>query len=191
MTGRLRPPGWIAAAALVVLVALTVQVVLGDGIVVVDQHVRNWLLTHRVVDLEQACRFLTDVVSPPVDVAVLLLLGLWWRRLPAAVVTVAALAVAVLSLKYGVQRPNPDSGLSAQAFPSGHTASALACAGAAVQLAPVSARRRRSLWLAVGGLTTAVAAALLYMNVHWLSDVIGGAAVATLVLWLTPRVTGR
>lgn len=191
VTGRLRPPGWLAAVALVVVVALTAQVVADVGIVVVDRHVRDWVLGHRVADLQQVCRFFTDVISPPVDVAVLLVLGAWWRRLPAAIVTVAALAAGVLSLKYGVGRPNPDSALSSQAFPSGHTASVLACAGTIVALTPVSGRLRKVLWVAVGCLTTVIAAALVYMNVHWLSDVIAGAAVAVLVLWFTPRVTGR
>jgi membrane-associated phospholipid phosphatase len=74
------------------------------------------------------------------------------------------------------------------AYPSGHTATALVCTGTlAVLFARRHAPYRRGLTLAVTGWTTLVAWSLLWLHYHWLSDVLGGALLGVLLLWLLYR----
>lgn len=57
-----------------------------------------------------------------------------------------------------------------QSFPSGHATTAFAAAAALVRAAPA----RRRLWL---GVATGVAASRVLLNAHFVSDVLGGAAL--------------
>ena len=79
----------------------------------------------------------------------------------------------VLSLKVTVRQPRPD-GSSGFAFPSGHAAMAFATA-------TVIQRHHGILWaLPTYALATYVATSRLHDNVHYLSDVVFGAAVGTI-----------
>jgi membrane-associated phospholipid phosphatase len=70
----------------------------------------------------------------------------------------------------------PSSGFS---FPSGHTAAAAAVWAAVVLVLGRGRPLRVKAWLAAGaaGITVAVAASRVLLGVHWLTDVIGGAAL--------------
>ena len=70
----------------------------------------------------------------------------------------------------------PSSGFS---FPSGHTAAAAATWAAVVLVVGRGRPLRVKAWLAAGAalLTVAVAASRVLLGVHWLTDVIGGAAL--------------
>jgi undecaprenyl-diphosphatase len=105
------------------------------------------------------------------------------------------MAAIVVVVKYTVDRPPPVpvEGSESASFPSGHTAAALVCFGA---LALLLAHRRpdwqRQLLVGVAAVTPAVAAALVYANYHWLSDVVasialGVALLVPLQLWLRAR----
>jgi membrane-associated phospholipid phosphatase len=70
----------------------------------------------------------------------------------------------------------PSSGFS---FPSGHTAAAAATWAAVALVVGRGRPPRVKAWLAAGaaGITVAVAASRVLLGVHWLTDVIGGAAL--------------
>jgi undecaprenyl-diphosphatase len=141
---------------------------------------------------------ITTVANPPVTMALLLTVAaLWaiWSRTTWPVVgaapAVVALTVTVLAGKWLLARPGPPGSDPVDilgAYPSGHTATALVCTGT---LAVLVARRhpqyRRGLTLAVAGWTTLVAWSLLWLHFHWLCDVLGGALLAALLLWLLYR----
>lgn len=141
---------------------------------------------------------ITAVANPPVTVALLLTVAaLWaiWLRTPwsvlAAAPAVAVLTVTVLLGKWLLARPGPPGSDPVHifgAYPSGHTATALVCTGT---LAVLVTRRhpqyRRGLTLAVTGWTTLVAWSLLWLHFHWLCDVLGGALLGALLLWLLYR----
>ena len=141
---------------------------------------------------------ITTVANPPVTMALLLtVVAFWaiWSRTPwpvvAAAPAVVALTVTVLVGKWLLARPGPPGSDPVDilgAYPSGHTATALVCTGT---LAVLVARRhpqyRRGLTLAVAGWTTLVAWSLLWLHFHWFCDVLGGALLAALLLWLLYR----
>lgn len=139
-----------------------------------------------------------DIGTPAVCVAVVLLLAvaLWvrTRRIGPLIMTASATALLTLTVLLGkglIPRPLPgfaevvgDRG----AYPSGHTATALVCAGLLAEL--VSQARpalRRRAWLAVAAWTVLVAAGLLWLHFHWLSDVVGSMLLGSLILWLLLR----
>jgi membrane-associated phospholipid phosphatase len=103
-----------------------------------------------------------------------------WRPLAVAVGAGAALA-AVIPLKIWVGRPGPAQLVLGNAnlgfFPSGHTADAMLCYGAAALL--LGGWVLRTAWArwAAGvvavGLVTGTIFGLLWSNYHWVSDVVG------------------
>jgi undecaprenyl-diphosphatase len=106
----------------------------------------------------------------------------------AAAPAVVSLTVTVLAGKWLLARPGPPGSEPVDilgAYPSGHTATALVCTGTlAVLLARRYPQYRRGLTLAVTGWTTLVAWSLLWLHFHWLCDVLGGALLGALPLWL-------
>lgn len=141
---------------------------------------------------------ITMVANPPLTMALLLAaVALWAIRsrtlwpVVAAAPAVVGLTVTVLVGKWLLARPGPPGSDPVDilgAYPSGHTASALVCTGT---LAVLFARRhppyRRGLTIAVTGWTTLVAWSLLWLHFHWLNDVLGGALLGALLLWLLYR----
>ena len=138
------------------------------------------------------------VANPAITMALLLTVVALWAirsRTPwpvlAAAPALASLTVTVLFGKWMLARPGPPGSHPVHflgAYPSGHTATALVCTGT---LAVLVARRhpqcRRGLTLAVTGWTTLVAWSLLWLHFHWLCDVLGGALLGALLLWLLYR----
>ena len=139
-----------------------------------------------------------DLATPAVGVAVVLLLAAWlswrWRdRAPlvVAVPAVVLLTTTVLLGKAVIDRPSPgfttvlDHGGS---YPSGHTATALVCAGVLAEVVSrLRPHRRRAAWTAAAVWTLLVVLGLLWLHFHWLSDVVGSVLLGTLVLWLLLR----
>lgn len=174
------------------LVTLTAMVVAGTGVVALDQQVRTLVRAHRLPGLVHAGRTVTTVVSPVVDIAIFALFSLVlaarrrsWAPLRLALAALAALAVAVLSLKYAVSRPMPSGRHFALGdFPSGHTASLLICAGAALLAVGPSRAARWAGWAVVSALTGLIGLLLIYINAHWASDVLASVAIGVGVLSL-------
>ena len=132
--------------------------------------------------LESPMRGLTRLGSGWVLAALTALGWLGLRRLghPLArfvpVTAAGAILVDVLT-KWLVSRPRPRGG--AYGFPSGHVFGAAVFFGAVVCVLWTSGVPRVPRWLGTvlaGLLVLGVAWSRLYLNVHWLSDVVGGLA---------------
>jgi len=114
----------------------------------------------------------------------------WWRfrDLPLALfspVAVAGSATIESIVKRVVSRSRPStaviSHLTERSFPSGHTTLSTALAFSAILLvwAGAFSARRRSTTAALVVYAVAVGASRLVLGVHYLTDVVGGAAIGT------------
>jgi undecaprenyl-diphosphatase len=105
----------------------------------------------------------------------------WALLLP---VLMAGTGALQLVGKWAADRPRPNA--APWGFPSGHVLSLAVFFGIlAFLLVTLSERRRRwrvSACLACGGAVGLVAASRIYLDVHWLSDVLGGFALGTAYL---------
>lgn len=182
-----RRVGWLPLVCLAVLVALTVQVVQHDGIVMVDLHLRSWVANHQIGPVRSALTVVTDIVSPPVEIVAVMVY--FWRRrrdrFRTAAVTVIATQAIVIVMKAVIARPTPvHVSFFYGDYPSGHTAMLLTCAGTVIILGEFSTTTTRRLWAATGVATAAIMACLIYVQGHWLSDTLASVALASVVLWL-------
>jgi membrane-associated phospholipid phosphatase len=202
--GRLRrvvaqfgPTEWVLLIAFVVL---TAAVATGFGVQSFDDWAVRTLPWAEAPggphSLARASYLLVLLAQPEVSVTVTLVVaGVWsWSRgdldpLRRIAPPVLAGGFVVLALKVLVRRPGPplsDPVTIAGYFPSGHTATALLCAGVLASAVAERRPRRRAPLLAVAGAwTLAMAAALLYHRFHWVSDVLGSVLLGLLVLRLS------
>ncbi len=97
----------------------------------------------------------------------------WGRMLVSDAFSVAIMAAAVNGIKYTVRRPRPD-GSANNSFPSGHTATSFMTATLLHK-----EYGWRSPWFSIGAYTVASASAVsrLLNNRHWMTDLVGGAAI--------------
>jgi undecaprenyl-diphosphatase len=152
-----------------------------------------------------------DKLDQPLVVAVILLVVfgvMWvlkgWRRSLGIVVAAGAGWVTVLAVKYLVHQPRPDltdvphellKSASTLSYPSGHVAF-VAALGAALIMAISRRAARFAIVIVFAVLAVVVAAARLYVGVHYLTDTVGGVvngiagALLFAGLWnlLAPRV---
>jgi membrane-associated phospholipid phosphatase len=120
-----------------------------------------------------------------------------WRPLAAAAVGLAALGL-VLLLKAIGDRPGPSTAGQALTdslgyFPSGHTGNTMIGYGtSALILASVFTGRhaRRAIATAMTLFALAVGFSLVWMDYHWLSDVLGSYALCGAALFLVARISG-
>jgi membrane-associated phospholipid phosphatase len=102
--------------------------------------------------------------------------------------SLAIMTATVHGIKYMSRIQRPDH-TSFNAFPSGHTATAFACADFLFH-----EYRDVSVWYGVAGYAVATATGFLriYNNRHWLTDVVAGAGFGILsnqiALWMFPKV---
>ncbi len=168
----------------------------------IDLPVERWVLDHRAAWATSMWRVLTTLGSsallwPVVGIAAILLV---WRGRdwPSAAVLVASLGGALLAkdiVKPLVHRPRPPAGAwltgaSGFAYPSGHAMQALAVFGAlAVVLSAGRSRRvQATLWAAALVVALVVGWSRVYLGVHWLTDVLGGYALAGALVALLAAV---
>ncbi len=156
----------------------------------IDRGLATWGATHAT---EFSTRILRDVTQFGstifiIGIAVVVALVSVRRPRPGSVVAYLAVVVAGQNLianliKLAVDRVRPDirplAGFSGASFPSGHTTAAFATfAACAVVLGRGRGGRVHALLLGVAiGLATAVGGSHALLGVHWLTDVIGGAAL--------------
>ena len=154
----------------------------GNGPVVPD------LLALGVVEL--ATPALSVAVVSALTMALCLRTGRWAPLLLAAPALVV-MSTTVLLGKGLISRTAPDvPGMLGGdgSYPSGHTATALVCAGVVAELVARRHPGRRTLaWAAAALWTLLVVVALLWLHFHWLSDVVGSMLLGSLVLWLLLR----
>jgi membrane-associated phospholipid phosphatase len=137
---------------------------------------------------DAAATILASAVKPVVALIVLASAGMAWRvkrwdAMALALVAAPASLIVEVLLKQLVHRQRPDGGASLL-YPSGHVAVATAAALTAVlvvRVALVSPRTRAIVaWLA-GGFVVAAGAARLVQTIHYVTDVLGGAATGVFV----------
>lgn len=140
------------------------------------------------------------LATPQVVVAVTLAIAAWWswrdrsrRVFTAALSRVVLLSIAVLAGKALLNRPGPPGSPPHNPFgyyPSGHTTTAVVCIGTlALLVARVQPQWRGRLLAATALWSTIVGASLVYHRYHWLTDVIAGALLGTLVLLAADAVS--
>jgi membrane-associated phospholipid phosphatase len=155
----------------------------------IDRSVREWVQPLRSgwLDLSMAT---VSFLGEPVGLIALILVGSaalrrasrrWALLLP---LLMAGTGVLQLAGKWAADRPRPNA--APWGFPSGHVLSLAVFFGVtAFLLFTLSDRRRR--WrilacLACGAAVGLVAASRIYLDMHWLSDVIGGFTLGTAYL---------
>jgi len=120
----------------------------------------------------------------------------WTRKtlqpLVRTLVALLLLTVTVYAFKYGLGRTAPAYPGSylhrgGQSYPSGHTANAVLMWGLATWLAvyyglPVRVQRSFAALFVLSPLASAVT--MLLLNFHWVTDLVTGAAVGIVLLWL-------
>lgn len=163
-----------------------------------DGPVAAWLIRHRVGWLVATMRVTTHLgsiwLALPLVVAGAAVLARPGRRPAALGLSLTALlgatvAVNVVKLLVGRDRPDLAAVLTSvwgSAFPSGHSAQAIAAYGILAWLAGarLSRRRHRALaWTAAGLVAGTVGFSRLYLGAHWLTDVVAGWVLGA--TWLT------
>jgi len=142
--------------------------------------------------LVEVAKIVTELGSLPVAAALTLATAVWaltqrrWIDAAALVVGFALVVLLVHVAKAAYDRDRPGGGLvdaDLSAYPSGHTAYAVAlvaCATVLVRAGSGWAARFAAVTVAVA-LVVVVGASRVYLRVHFLTDVIGGAALAVAV----------
>ena len=193
------PTGLALTAAVVTLAGcawalawLTVSVASHTSITHNDLRVLSFFLSHRTAWLTAAARALTWLGSGFVlwPVVIIAGLGLWrWRRrwLPAILPALALAGAAAWSLliKALVGRPRPPaidwlSHVDGWSYPSQHATQALATWGMLALMVAAGRPLRTRVLLVTGAALIALVVGLtrLYLAAHWLTDVLGGWALA-------------
>ena len=175
-----------SATCLAVTLALAVYVARGQGPSAVDRATAGWLHENRVVALDRIWRAVALLGGSAVLGAVVLACCIlaWRRATPRWVVFFVSSYVGVealfWSLKVVVDRPRPPFSLrlataSSPSFPSGHAAVA-AAVGAALLVAAraTTLLPSRAVLATFIGLPLVVGFSRLALDVHWLTDVLGG-----------------
>jgi membrane-associated phospholipid phosphatase len=162
----------------------------------IDRGVTNWAGTNATDLSTNVLKVLTQlgssvgVITVSVVLVVVAAVRTRHARKRAALMTAAYLATVVVgqnvisnTLKYVVDRARPTfhplAGFSGPSFPSGHTTAAFACYCAfAVVLGRGRGRTVQTNLLAGAiGLATMIGTSRVLLGVHWLTDVIAGAAL--------------
>ena len=164
-----------------------------------DRSVRDWVQPMRSGWLDVSMETVSFLGEPAGLVPLILVASAalwrasrrWALLLP---VLMAGTGVLQLAGKWAADRPRPNA--APWGFPSGHVLSLAVFFGIlAFLLVTLSERRRRwrvSACLACGAAVGLVAASRIYLDMHWLSDVIGGFVLGTayllLALWAHQRI---
>ena len=185
------------AAVIAMFVILSEQVGKSGWLAGADASTLVWLVGHRTVIWTAAAVAVTTCGGPTgVAVAATVISAIWswrWRSPLPAVVIVGTVAVAagantLTKLEVDRARPPVSARLVAEAdlsYPSGHAVGTVALAGAVLILYLPVARsqlRRVAALVAAAVAAAVVAMSRLYLGVHWLSDVVGGALLGMSVV---------
>jgi undecaprenyl-diphosphatase len=196
------PTGLALTAAIAVAIAATwialgiSQDVLGhEELALLDPRIHQWVLAHRTPGLDVFFEIVTWLGATAVTVPVLTVVGIvlarrrrsWAPVLDIAVVygTAVFLHAVVGQVVHRSRPPATDWLVSAHgwAYPSGHTTQAVAAWGILAVLV-ASPRNRFLAGAAAAVIAILVAASRVYVGVHWTTDVLAGAAMATAILAL-------
>jgi membrane protein DedA with SNARE-associated domain/membrane-associated phospholipid phosphatase len=208
LTARLdasSPTGLPLTAALAVAIAatwtflgITQDVLSHEEVALLDPRIHDWILARRNAGLGVFFETVTWLGATAVTVPVLTVVGVVLARRRRSWAPVFDIAVVygtavLLHAVVGqvVHRPRPPEAawlVSAHgwSYPSGHTTQAVAAWGILALLVVGNASRRNRFVAGAAAAIIAilVAASRVYLGVHWATDVLGGAAMATAVLAL-------
>lgn len=174
----------------VVLAALAVLVRSTDGLIGIDSSVADWGDRHATAASTHGLKLVTDLGETWMVLLVgVLVAGVELRRsrspwaAPFLLAVVAGDKLLNVTIKGLVDRArptlNPVAHTLGPSFPSGHTSTAAAfwAAAALVALRWCGPRGRPRLAGAAVGIAVGVAASRVLLDVHWLTDVVGGLAL--------------
>ncbi len=169
-----------------------------------DRPIQRWVITIRTGWLNDPMRWMSTLGTRYVIGGLLFALAAWilaTRRcrvvLFVMIIAFALNPLAEWALKALIDRPRPDLLLLARArgpsFPSGHVVASVgfyAMVPLLVWEATTSSwLRQAAAWIA-GAIVLGVGFSRIYLGVHWLSDVVGGMLVGTVVVLVTYRALG-
>ncbi len=197
MRGRSRAYWVLLGTLTAVYLALTVAVVTGSPLDIVDRAVARMDFVRHLPDLHPwvATYVIAGQRAPSAAVAAAWLAWRSWRTrsLRPVVVLVSALLllnVSVGAVKLATGRLGPQLTTHARAvfaggdiFPSGHASNAVVVFGLLAWLA--TRHRRAGALLAVVG-AGSVGLATIFLDTHWVTDVVGGWLAGALVLLVLP-----
>ena len=203
--------GWFLAcyAGLVAVWFIMGKVVVNSAAInSLDQRVADWFVEQRTPDLDVTSKWGSGLADTFVKIAVTALVAIamrlaWkrWREPLMMVVPLVLEAAAFITVTYLVARPRPENGLESSpvdsSFPSGHVAAAAAYSALVI----IVFWHTRKFWaralVIIVSVVVPVVVALsrMYRGMHFLSDVIGGAALGlasvALSWWLIHRAVVR
>jgi membrane-associated phospholipid phosphatase len=177
-----------AAIAAVAFARVAEDYLTNDPLARWDLSFARWLAGHRNAVGTDFFRVVTDIGSPAAAVAIgaLICVVLYRRRqlVDAALLPLVLVGAELLNLilKLTFHRPRPEVAfvhLETYSFPSGHAMISTAVYGALAYLAWSRLRTRRARLALITATTTLVSLVCfsrLYLGVHYLSDVLAGAA---------------
>ena len=196
---------WFAITAVLVAVGELITGPLDGSIGDTDRRVARWFAdgrTTRLDDLSFWGSMLSETAVKVVltAVAAAIMLAVWRRWNDALLVAVALILEACIfltvTLIVGRHRPDVvqlDSSPVDSSFPSGHVAAAAVYGAFAIIVARhTTARWPRIVAVVVAAAVTAIVAwARMYRGMHHLSDVIAGAVLGVVSIWVTWSVMRR
>jgi membrane-associated phospholipid phosphatase len=157
-----------------------------DSTTTINRAVRKRIHPRRSAALRSAAKGISYLADPHAYPFVAAALGVLINRMerkggfaPAAA-SIGALAVDNATRLFVHQRRPPKAGRhhgrNRFAYPSGHTtaATAIAIASAGEISDRLSDRERKLLWTAVAAISISVGWSRLYLDEHWIDDVVGG-----------------
>jgi len=181
---------------------LVENVIERDDLAEHDSPVTAWLAAHRIGWLTATMRVVTWLGSGWVTIPLVAIGGAVLARpgrrrwtMYVSLAVILGTTVLVHSIKFLIARQRPTlaevlATASGFAFPSGHSAQAVATYGILAFLVCMHLsrwRHRVAAWTVAVGIILMVGFSRLYLGVHWLTDVLGGYALAA--MWLAVVLT--
>jgi membrane-associated phospholipid phosphatase len=192
-------------AVLALYLALTLLIVFKSPLLTVDSHFAHMHFRRRFPDWRPAIYYFVMLGQRGPATLLFLPFFLWaaWRRRSTRPIVLLVTALVLLNVsvgivKYSIGRVGPrehehahhmvgahDLFAGGTIYPSGHVSNAVVLYGLIVMVAVT--HRRLLAWLAVL-LSVAIGLGTVFLDTHWLSDVIGGWFAGALVLIALPWV---
>lgn len=193
----------VTVASLWAFIAITEAVLHQDRLTGIDTAFANWLhsqITRRATSVFKGISFLGSpqvVGTVGAVAAIALLIERQWGRALGLLAAFVGTGAINWAIKVVVRRPRPEYSFAnvhdaSFSFPSGHAMGSLVAYGILAYLLISSRtpnlRARRAVIAATATLVLAIGVSRLYLEVHYLSDVIGGYLAG--VIWLLVCISG-